>query len=113
MPADEFFERGHYFSLANHKLFAFAALWNRWRDRDGHAIDTCTLLTTDPNAAVESVGHTRMPVVLTSEEQYARWLNPEVTERGPLEYLLRPTPAEWWSIEKATVPSGERAGRLF
>jgi hypothetical protein len=31
-----------------------------------------------------------MPVLLTSEAEYAAWLNPEVVERGPLEALMRP-----------------------
>jgi putative SOS response-associated peptidase YedK len=122
MPADEFFERGYYFHLADHKLFAFAALWDRWRDGDGQAIDTCTLLTTAPNEAVQSVGHTRMPVILTNEEQYARWLNPEVGERRPLEELLQPTPTEWWSLYPAkelqptheqAPPQPPRQGQLF
>ena len=31
MPADEFFEKGHYFHLPDHRPFAFAALWERGR----------------------------------------------------------------------------------
>jgi putative SOS response-associated peptidase YedK len=31
-----------------------------------------------------------MPVLLAGEEQYARWLNPETVECGPLDDLLRP-----------------------
>jgi putative SOS response-associated peptidase YedK len=48
------------------------------------------MLTTEPNAEVRGVGHHRMPVLLTSKEQYDRWLDPEISERGPLEELLRP-----------------------
>jgi putative SOS response-associated peptidase YedK len=92
MPADEFFERGHYFHFPDHRPFAFAALWERWKDGEGQAIDSCTLLTTTPNAEVKSVGHHRMPVLLTSEEEYRRWLDPEIVERGPLEELIRPMP---------------------
>jgi putative SOS response-associated peptidase YedK len=43
------------------------------------------MLTAEPNAGVRSVGHHRMPVLLTGEGQYARWLDPEIVERGPLE----------------------------
>jgi len=96
MPAEEFFERGLYFHLADHRTFAFAALWDRWRDEAGARIDTCTLLTTEPNDAVRAVGHNRMPVIFFDEADYARWLNPELTERPPLEDLLRPTPADIW-----------------
>jgi len=88
--ADEFFEKGYYFHLPNHKPFAFAGLWERWRGDE--TIDSCTLLTTTPNAEVQTVGHNRMPVMLTTEADYATWLNPEIVERGPLEELLRPAP---------------------
>lgn len=118
MPADEFFERGHYFHLVDRRPFAFAALWEEWQGGD-ERIESCTLLTTEPNALVESVGHNRMPVVLRGEEQYARWLNPETTDRGPLEDLLLPTPARLWSKYVATaavdsVPAPQpQQGRLF
>ena len=89
LPADEFFEKGHYFHLPNHRPFAFAGLWERWRSEDGD-VCTCTLLTTEPNAEVRSVGHHRMPVLLTSKKDYQRWLDPEIVERAPLEELMRP-----------------------
>jgi len=38
---------------------------------------------------VQAVGHNRMPVMLTKQEKYARWLYPEIVERGPLEVLMR------------------------
>jgi putative SOS response-associated peptidase YedK len=110
MPANEFFERGHYFHLEDGRLFAFAALWDRWRAGDGETIDTCTLLTTEPNEAVQSVGHNRMPVVLVGEEQYARWLNPEIVDRAPLEELFRPTPPELWRLY-AAEPATRRASK--
>jgi putative SOS response-associated peptidase YedK len=33
-----------------------------------------------------------MPVLLTTQAEYARWLNPEAAELGPLEELMRPMP---------------------
>ena len=33
-----------------------------------------------------------MPVLLTREEEYARWLDPEIVERGPLEELFATFP---------------------
>jgi putative SOS response-associated peptidase YedK len=89
MPADEFFEKGHYFHLADQRPFAFAALWERWRAGD-EVVDSCTLLTTAANDIVQSAGHPRMPVMLTEESEYALWLDAEVTERTRLEHLLRP-----------------------
>lgn len=107
MPGEAFFERGHYFHLLDDRAFAFAAIWDRWRDADGRDVDTCTLLTTEANEAVAAVGHPRMPVVLAQEDDYARWLNPEVVERSLLERLLRPTPAEIWRC-RAAAPKAQR-----
>jgi putative SOS response-associated peptidase YedK len=89
MPADEFFEKGHYFHLPDHQPFAFAALWEKWNGGDD-VVESCTLLTTAANELVQSVGHPRMPVLLTNESEYALWLNAEITDRGPLEALMRP-----------------------
>jgi putative SOS response-associated peptidase YedK len=97
MPADEFFEKGHYFHLTDFRPFAFAALCDRWRDGEGTTVDSCTLLTTEPNELVRSVGHHRMPVLLTSKEEYSAWLNPEVVERETLEPLMLTVPVEGWA----------------
>jgi putative SOS response-associated peptidase YedK len=89
MPADEFFEHGHYFHLPDFRPFAFAALWERWQG-DGETIDSCTLLTTEANELVRSIGFPRMPVVLSGEAQYARWLNLDLMGRPALESLFTP-----------------------
>jgi putative SOS response-associated peptidase YedK len=109
MPAEEFFEKGHYFRLTGDepRPFAFAGLWDRWEGGDGELVESCTLLTTEANEIVAGVGHPRMPVVLRSEAEYGAWLDPERVERGALEALLRPTPAEIWECRAAT---GERDG---
>lgn len=89
LPAAKFEEKKHYFSFEDERPFAFAGLWETWGKGDD-AIETCTLLTTEPNEEVRGVGHHRMPVILQSDEQYARWMNPEIVERGPLDELMRP-----------------------
>ena len=89
LPATEFMEKGHYFHLQDKKPFAFAGLWQRWQS-EGETLETCTMLTTEPNELVKSVGHHRMPVLLADEEAYSRWLDVDATERGQLEDLLRP-----------------------
>jgi putative SOS response-associated peptidase YedK len=89
MPAGEFFEKGHYFHLPGHRPFAFAALWERWQGGD-ETVESCTLLTTQANESVRAVGHPRMPVMLTSEADYARWLNPDLSGRAAFESLFAP-----------------------
>jgi putative SOS response-associated peptidase YedK len=53
--------------------FASAGLWDSWKDNaTDEAIETYTVMTTDPNELMESL-HNRMPVILKREDQ-ARWL---------------------------------------
>lgn len=110
MPAEEFFEKGRYFHLPDRRPFAFAALWERWQGGD-ETVESCTLLTTEANASVRAVGHPRMPVMLTSEADYARWLNPELTHRAALESLFAPFDAAPLESYAAAGEAASATGR--
>jgi putative SOS response-associated peptidase YedK len=66
IPADGFFEwqkvgkakQPYYFQLADGKPFAFAGLWEKWKE-----IESCTILTTAANELVAPL-HDRMPMPL-------------------------------------------------
>ncbi len=92
LPASEFTEqvgkREYFFHLPDFRTFAIAGLWESWRGGDGEIVESCAMLTTTANKVVRSAGHDRMPVLLTDEQQYAAWLNPETTEREPLMRLF-------------------------
>jgi putative SOS response-associated peptidase YedK len=91
LPGSEFLEKGFYFRFADERTFAFAGLWETWNGADDETVESCTLLTTEPNELVRSVGHHRMPVLLADEAAYTAWLNPEKPERGLIEHLFAPT----------------------
>ena len=100
VPADAFYEwqridpKTKYpfaFALKSGEPYAFAGLWDSWHGKENETLETFTILTTDPNELMEPV-HNRMPVILEPKD-YERWLDPETTERPPLD-LLRPYPAE-------------------
>ena len=88
--------------LPNGEIFAFAGLWDRWKDRTtGSVLETYTIITTDPNELVQPM-HDRMPVIL-SPSDYDRWLEPGDPERPPID-LLHPFPAERmtaWKVSSA------------
>lgn len=68
--------------------FAFAGLWERWRDpRQGGTLESSAFLTTEPNELVAPI-HDRMPVILVGEAMEA-WLDPDTTETS-LHELLEP-----------------------
>jgi putative SOS response-associated peptidase YedK len=73
------------------KPFAFAGLWEHWEGGDGSVIESCTLLTTEPNELLRPV-HNRMPVILHPRD-YELWLDVGVEDARRLRPLLRPFPA--------------------
>lgn len=96
IPADGFYEWKRAgkeklpfcFTLADDAPFAFAGLWEQWRNPQGEAVESCTILTTAPNDLVRDV-HDRMPVIL-APEAYELWLDPGFTRVEELQPLLKP-----------------------
>lgn len=85
-------------------LFAFAGLWDAWKDRaTGQTIETYTVITTDANELMEKV-HTRMPVILRPQD-YDRWIEPGDPTRPPVD-LLRPYDAEAMKAWKVNARVG-------
>jgi putative SOS response-associated peptidase YedK len=99
VPADGFYEWQktgwgkvpHYFTMRDESLFAFAGLWESWRNPGGEEIRSVSLITTQPNALVAPL-HDRMPVILTRENESA-WLD-QATPADSLTAMLSPYPAE-------------------
>jgi putative SOS response-associated peptidase YedK len=69
-------------------LFAFAGLWDGWKDANGNWVKTCSILTTTPNAVTSAI-HDRMPVILNSDS-YDLWLDPGMTNVQVVSELLKP-----------------------
>ena len=49
-----------------------AGIWRHWQSPGGQAIDSCAIITTQPNATLADIHH-RMPVLLNDSDQ-ATWL---------------------------------------
>lgn len=94
-----------YIRLREGRLFAFAGLWELWQGPDSAVIESCTLLTTEPNELLRPL-HNRMPVILRPRD-YELWLDPKVQEMERLKSLLRPYPVE----EMAAYPVGRWVNR--
>ena len=71
------------------ELLSLAGLYTTWRGSDGQVIETCTIVTTTPNAVMEPLHH-RMPVIL-SPDDYEAWLGAN-SSTEKLHQLLRPCP---------------------
>ena len=107
VPASAFFEwpkegkppkQPYAFELSSGSTFAFAGLWDAWKDKDGHWLQSFAIVTTEANELMSRI-HPRMPVILHSRD-YDRWLDREETERLPLD-LLRPYESEGMEVYEA------------
>jgi putative SOS response-associated peptidase YedK len=80
---------------ADEPLFAFAGLWENWRDKSQEGaewIRTAAIITGEPNELLAPI-HNRMPVILP-REAWAKWIGEEAARKEELQALLRPFPAE-------------------
>ena len=96
IPADGFYEwkrmssskQPYRFEVNDGQLFAFAGLWDGWKDANGNWVKTCSILTTTPNAVTSAI-HDRMPVIL-NPDSYDLWLDPGITNVQVVSELLKP-----------------------
>ena len=90
--------------LKDEPMFAFAGLWDRWKDRQtGQILETFTIITTDPNELMEPL-HNRMPVIIDAKD-YGRWLEPGDPAQLPTD-LLRPYDADKMKAWKVNARVG-------
>ncbi|GAI19584.1 unnamed protein product, partial [marine sediment metagenome] len=52
--------------------------WDKWKSPEGKEVESCSILTTEPNKVVEPI-HKRMPVIIDPKD-FDLWLNPENQE---------------------------------
>jgi putative SOS response-associated peptidase YedK len=96
IPADGFYEwkregkmkQPFNFGMKDDSLFAFAGIWDRWKNPAGEVIESCSILTTKPNALVADL-HDRMPVIMPPNS-YDLWLDPGFKNAAELTSLLQP-----------------------
>jgi putative SOS response-associated peptidase YedK len=100
IPADGFYEwvrtakakQPYCFEVNEGQLFAFAGIWDRWKDTSGKLVETCSILTTTPNAVTSPV-HDRMPVIL-DPDVFDLWLDPGMRDLSAASELLKPCDAQ-------------------
>ncbi len=106
VPASFFYEwkkldaktRQPYVIGTSASLFAFAGLWDAWKDEQGKWLQSFAIVTTEANELMSQV-HTRMPVILHSRD-YDRWLSREPADQPPAD-LMRPFESEEMQIAPA------------
>ena len=96
----------YFIRLKSDEPFAFAGLWERWRDPAGETVESCTLITTEANETLAPI-HPRMPVILPTDA-YDGWLDHAVDGAEALLDLLRPYPGG----EMIAVPITRRVNNV-
>lgn len=77
-----------HFRMKDDSLFAFAGIWDKWKQPHGLEIESCAILTTTPNDLLGDV-HGRMPAILRPEH-YDAWLTAPILEIQRHMELFRP-----------------------
>jgi putative SOS response-associated peptidase YedK len=96
IPADGFYEwkktgktkQPHCFEVNGGELFAFAGIWDRWKNPSGKWVQSCSILTTTANSLTSAV-HDRMPVILELDS-YDLWLDPGMKNVSVASEMLKP-----------------------
>lgn len=81
-----------HFVLKSRQPFAFAGLWESWKNPDGQELRSFTIITTAANDLLRPI-HDRMPVILRPEDE-EKWLDIGSSDTAKLIPLLGPYPAE-------------------
>jgi putative SOS response-associated peptidase YedK len=76
--------------LTNEKLFAFAGIYDTWRDAEDRELITFSIITTGPNRLMAGI-HDRMPVIFGRKEE-DMWLDPQFQDTAALSAMLSPFP---------------------
>ena len=94
-------------TLKSEEPFAFAGLWETWKNPEGELIKSCTIITTSANEFLSPI-HDRMPVILP-QEQESFWLDNEVEDPVALSSVIASYPDDGMdAFEVSTLVNNTR-----
>jgi putative SOS response-associated peptidase YedK len=82
----------YFIRMKENKPLALAGIWDKWKSPEGQTVESCSILTTEPNEVVKPI-HKRMPVII-DPKNFDFWLNPENKEIEKIKPLLKPYDAK-------------------
>tara|TARA_A100001035_G_scaffold56258_1_gene41587 strand:+ start:149 stop:493 length:345 start_codon:yes stop_codon:yes gene_type:complete len=96
IPASGFFEKKYIFRKENYETFWLGGIWSKWISSDGFQLESCCVLTTEPNELVKPLYH-RMPVVVPNgyEEQWTEQVKDSYELKGLIPLMTGWSPDGW------------------
>jgi len=91
----------HYVYPVSERPFGFAGLYDTWRSKDGGTLNTCTIITTEPNELLRPL-HDRMPVIVPKDRE-SLWLDDSVAGEKSLLSMLRASVSEVLEIREVST----------
>ena len=100
IPASGFLEKKYRIRKENYETFWLGGIWSKWSSPDGAEIESCCILTTEPNNLMKPLCD-RMPVVVPNgyEEQWTEKLKDPYELKGLLPITMGWSP-EGWVLEQ-------------
>ena len=96
IPANGFFEKKYRIRKDNYKTFWLGGIWSKWSSPVGDEIESCCILTTEPNTLIKPLHH-RMPVVVPDgyEEKWTEQVKDADELKGLLPIMMDWSPDGW------------------
>jgi putative SOS response-associated peptidase YedK len=90
--------------LKSSEVFAFAGLWDAWKNEEGNLIHSYTIITTEADELISKI-HPRMPVILKPENE-DNWIDTENKDLKNIMPLLEPVPAKFTEMYEVSAKVG-------
>ena len=96
IPASGFFEKKYRIRKENYETFWLGGIWSKWTSPDGTEVESCCILTTEPNELIRPFHH-RMPGVVPNgfEEQWTEQVKDTVELNGLFPIMKGWSPDVW------------------
>jgi len=102
IPASGFFEKKFRIRKKNYDTFWLGGIWSKWTSPDGAEIESCCVLTTEPNNLIKPL-HNRMPVIIP--DGYEKHWTEQIKDLDEIKGLL-PMMKGWspdgWVVEEVS-----------
>ena len=108
IPASGFFEKTYRIRKENYETFWLGGIWSKWSSPDGAELESCCILTTEPNDLVKPIHH-RMPVIVPDgfEEQWTEQVKDSSELKGLIPIMMGWSSSGWILEEIYKEPTNQ------